>query len=522
MPKTKPARDEIEAVARGAVTSFALTKLYEIKAVYSHEVDCTELTKLLAECLDELEAATQHPVWQKITQLYDDSQVESKLTRPVLSVIQSECGEDARETGPLKDVRETLGVVKESLQGNVLARVLRKPDVTPEAASMLVTVLITVAVCWLEEVIDVTKQLFDYINVRVFRTLSHVKDIHRFKCHFPDPSTVPEYGLPGRFLFLFGEYWKAYSSLLQARAACLFIHDSGTFAREITELKYRIEHCVKQISDYSDSQDCFNQALLLDPISDEDFQATWVRQGERLTLECEKAVEQLKVKLGDRRFALTLAERSLIESAEDKVRFLKGQEDLAWIEFRPEFETLAKRHALSRPSSNSSGAVQGTEETKPGRITPEPKLSHAEEKEFECCGFNSRLSIVVTGDIEEQCTHVVLVGGRRALLANRPFTVFLRLVRELSEGKDGYVTTEELMKDNVVRSKTDSNRMASDLRKALQHALEGKIDKSKFIQTPRLMMRLSTHSRYIDYSRLKAKPLKQFDPEVREQIRKLP
>jgi len=150
------------------------------------------------------------------------------------------------------------------------------------------------------------------------------------------------------------------------------------------------------------------------------------------------------------------------------------------------------------------------------------RLDPTAEQEFAKHNFKSHLPIVLTGEVEKGGGNVVQVAGEKVSLPPKQFCFFLRLVRELQRGKNGYVTSEKLIKERLALSKTNVNGVVFQLRKNFQHALEGQgIDKFDFIEAPKLMVRLSTHPQYISCSPIKSRPLEQYDPEIRKQVRGL-
>ena len=139
-----------------------------------------------------------------------------------------------------------------------------------------------------------------------------------------------------------------------------------------------------------------------------------------------------------------------------------------------------------------------------GGSAREIKLSSMQEKEFERRGFKSRLRLVISGNIEGQSRHIVTVGARQVLLPPRLFEFFIRLVKELKKGKDGYVRFEDFETGRFVADKMGFNRAVYDLRNAFQPSLDDQsVRTHDFIQTKKFHVRLSTHPRYVDWDGVK-------------------
>jgi len=155
---------------------------------------------------------------------------------------------------------------------------------------------------------------------------------------------------------------------------------------------------------------------------------------------------------------------------------------------------------------------------------PEIRLNEAEEKEFQRWAFKSRLPIVITGQVEGLSQNVVIVAGRRILLKNLEFRLFLRLVQELTKGNSGWVSKPELKERRFVGPDDNGyGRGVYELRNAFQPALEGyHLSKKDFIQPKLNHVRLSTHLKYISNPETEGKTRHAFAKKLSELIRSLP
>jgi len=164
---------------------------------------------------------------------------------------------------------------------------------------------------------------------------------------------------------------------------------------------------------------------------------------------------------------------------------------------------------------------------KPPEKVIEITLSPEEEKEFERHQFKSRLPIEITGEVERRTSNLLLVGGRRVILEDASFIIFLRLVVELFKGEGGHVYKGDpmsadsggLIKEGFI-SPDGMDQAIRRLRNRFGPALK-EIKPNEFIEASKMKhIRLSTHPRFIRYD--KDKLFVHENPKVRKLARKLP
>lgn len=138
-------------------------------------------------------------------------------------------------------------------------------------------------------------------------------------------------------------------------------------------------------------------------------------------------------------------------------------------------------------------------------IHPKPEhpivLSEEEEEEFARNRYKSREPIEITGHIEGLKGNVVRLAGKEVIITDAPFKLFLRLVIQLQEAKDGFLALKDLKYgegiDGELELAPDGIEQAlSRLRKPFA----GRAPK-KFIERNKGRVRLSTHRACVTWNR---------------------
>jgi hypothetical protein len=439
MPKKKPSRAEIEAVANGTAAARSIWWLTQAGMYHAHELDKIEFDELLDLGTEQLESAKRNPVWRPVVQ---------------------------RSKAPERSSRE------ETLEWFRQAA---------EFGSN-----------WLNTALGENACVDSYLNGAVRRLVKRTDEIRLFECRFPRNKSVAEYDSPERFHFLLWKYMEVYGSILKARASFPSSGESHLLDREIAELKTRMDHCSRLASKRSFADEYLAERGLvgsLTPTKRPDPDA----------------------------FSLTQFEQEFLEHVKRKLRLMRQSQDTA-------------------EEKTKSEAGKAASAVKPPGVTVDPtsisgadvcrqtvKLSPEEEKEFARWGFKSRLPVVITGHVEGLSRNVVIVAGKRVLLTNLKFRLFLRLVQELTKGNSGWVSKRELKERHFVGEENDYNRKVHELRNAFEPALEGyHLSKKDFIQAKLNHVRLSTHLKYISNPETEGKTRQAFAKKLSELIRSLP
>jgi len=157
------------------------------------------------------------------------------------------------------------------------------------------------------------------------------------------------------------------------------------------------------------------------------------------------------------------------------------------------------------------------------RITRVPEtrqtaLSVEDQEDCRCNGYETQLSIHITGNAEKRATNIVLVNGMRVPIGDVPFSLFLRLVVESFRNKKATVSKGRLRNAGYI-SADGEYQSIHRLREAFTVALDS-LDPRDFIEScEHRSLRLSTHP-LITYD--KKKLLQHRNGRIRRLAGKLP
>ena len=144
------------------------------------------------------------------------------------------------------------------------------------------------------------------------------------------------------------------------------------------------------------------------------------------------------------------------------------------------------------------------------RLSGKQKL----DRDYQCYGD----SVHIPGNTPTKRSNVLEVNGKKILIGDALFRLFLRLVVELYKGKGGWVYTHTLKAEGVIANAL-SYQIYSNLRAPLRGALEEN-DVTKFIENDgSKRYRISTPPDFITYDRLKL--LHHPDPQIRNLAKRL-
>lgn len=147
------------------------------------------------------------------------------------------------------------------------------------------------------------------------------------------------------------------------------------------------------------------------------------------------------------------------------------------------------------------------------RLSEKQKLDRG-KTDYQCYGD----SVHIPGNTPTKRSNGLEVNGKKILMGDAPFRLFLRLVVELGKGKGGWVNTHTLQAEGVIANAL-SHQIYSNLRTPLRGALEEN-DVTKFIENDgSKRYRISTPPDFITYDKWKL--LHHPDPQIKKLAKKL-